>query len=194
AHCDLMIESELRRHGAESVTTKRHAKVEAGRLLLTEIWGDASTGRRLVLAVVTTWEKVPTISALVPGAEPLDLLVEVFLGHGEAGELVERHQLGGLVGSPISYTFRQLPGASPVGARPDEEIGELRIEVLPHDIRGGKADLDIKIEHVGTSPYSKIASMNLSLRERLAPGFSVSMPLPLGVEGVPLVFRITPYF
>ncbi len=192
--CSLRIESEVRRHTAEAVTATRDAEVESGRLLLTDIWSDAQTGTKLVLALVANWKQVPTISTLVPGAEPLDLLVEVLLGHGADEEVVERHRLGGLVGSRISYTFRQLPGTESVGARSPDEIGELKIEVLPHEIRAGKADLDIKIEHLGASPYSKIATMNLSLRERLAPGHSVSLPLPRAVDGAPLVFRVTPYF
>jgi hypothetical protein len=191
--CRLNIDADVRHADEEPIHVTRRASTEAGRLLLVDVWSDPGRGLRATLALTPAWEKIPSLTTLVPGAEPLELVVEVLLGEKGESRVVERHMLRGVVGAPISYTFRQLPG----GVEEDGSNGqtaELRIDVLPREIDGGRADLDISLRHAGESPYSHIASLNLAVREKLAPGHSVSLPLPRSAEGVTLAFRVTPYF
>jgi hypothetical protein len=130
----------------------------------------------------------------------VDLVVEVLREAGQGSrELLERHRLSTLIGSPVSYTFTRRPrGAAAAQAEPAEgdsaSPGRLRIEVLPDALRGDEVGLSIGIRHEGQDIYSDVSSLDLQVRHEVGPGFSVKVPLPDTEGGPTLLFRITPYF
>ncbi|UCF66879.1 MAG: hypothetical protein JSV80_14000 [Acidobacteriota bacterium] len=189
SRCEVRLESEVRADSAPIAHVSRDAIVDAGRLQLIELWGDGEM-RRLVLGMVVNWQQVPHLVEVTPGAEPIDIFVEVVLNDAGTPRVVERHRLSGLVGSPVQYVFRRIPGL------PVEEpsTGRLIVEILPHAIVDQRAELQIRVRHEGQSPYSQLGALDLGLREQLGPGQSVDLPLP-ALSGAPsLTFRVRPFF
>ncbi len=191
--CALRVEATVRADGRDPSRTLRDARLGPDRLLLVDVWSDPAVSTRVVLVLSARWERVPSLTALAPGAEPVDLIVEVLLDEGTSETLLERHRLGGLVGSPIRYAFRQFANLADRQEQAGDP-GELVIEIVPRSIENGVADLAVRIRHVGDSPYSDLAALDLSVSEKLPPGGTVRVPLPRGPGSAPLVFRLTPYF
>ena len=179
---------------------RRTMKLPDGRLRLVDLWSSQSRRERLVLALTATWKQVPRAVPVSPEAHPVDLVVEVLRQSGEGSrELLERHRLSTLVGSPVSYTFTRQPrGATAAKAAPADGApsppGRLRIEILPDGLRDDQVGLSIGIRHEGEDIYSDLSSLDLQVRHEVGPGFSVKVPLPDTEDGPSLLFRVTPYF
>jgi hypothetical protein len=179
---------------------RRTMKLPDGRLRLVDLWSSRQARERLVLALTATWKQVPRAVPVSPEAHPVDLVVEVLReGRQGARELLERHRLSTLIGSPVSYTFTRRPrGATAAKAGPAEEEaatpGQLRIEVLPDRLHEDEVGLSIGIRHEGEDIYSDLSSLDLRVRHEVGPGFSVKVPLPDTEGGPTLLFRVTPYF
>jgi hypothetical protein len=175
---------------------ERRLSMPDGRLRLVELWSAGAGGERLVLAVSASWEEVPRVVPVQPDAHPVDLVVEV-LREGPSGsrELVERHRLSTLVGSPVSYAFVRRPRRAADAAEDEAPApGRMTIEILPDAMSGGEVGLSIAIRHEGRDIYSEVASLDLRVRHEVGPGFSVDVPLPEAGDAGGLVFRVTPYF
>ncbi len=188
--CHLLFDSEVHQQGKAAVQLSRDAQVGPGRLLLSDIWSEDATKRRLMLAISTSWEEIPQLQTLHPGAEPVELMLEVLAWDGSNYRSLEKNRMGSIVGKTINYVFKRRPGLAE-DAPPTER---LHIEMLPESIRDGAVMLKVRVrrEHGGVGDDRPAAETSLS--ERLFPGFAIDVPLA-GLAGQPgLIFRVTPYF
>jgi hypothetical protein len=177
----LRIESEVHGAGLRPTSSARSMKLVPGRVGLAELWRDPSTGASLVAVLSGSWEEVPQLTPILPGAEPIDLVIELVARDDQGEHLLEQHRLGGLVGSPSRYELGGTPGASKTRER-------FAVEVLPESLRGGDLLLTARLMRDGEQ-----TPVALLEREELKSGFSLDLSLPLE-PGKQLIARITPFF
>ncbi|MDQ7008488.1 MAG: hypothetical protein Q9Q40_14805 [Acidobacteriota bacterium] len=187
--CQIELESTVQPPGTRAVETRRGGELAQGRVWLADLWSDANTGERLVLAAVVNWEEIPRLEIQDPLRIPVDFLVGVYHKTDRRLVLLERHRLSSIVGSPVEYVYRHRPGPAE-----DGDGGTLAISILPLELAGDNLSLRISVSHRGRSVYSSSERMALSVTELLPPGASVDLPLPRREDAPQLVLRITPYF
>lgn len=200
----LRMTSRVRHHESARLLARvrRSSQLPRERLRLFDLWAGRGGRERLILALSCSWEQVPRAVAVTPEARPVDLVVEVLRNtDGGARQLLERHRLSTLIGSPASYTFLRRPrgataatGGSEPATEPGANPGRLQIEILPDGLDGDQLGLAITISHRGEDIYSDVPEVDVRVRHEVGPGFSVDVPLPGAEDRAGLVFRITPYF
>lgn len=197
--CRLEIRSEVSRGQPVPTTSSRTVGTAAERLNLVDLWTDRADRLRLVAGLSVGWEVVPRLTTLAPDSEPIDLVFEL-LDASDPGrpELIERHRLGGLVGAPSRYTFKRTLDRSALepGATGPSPAGDARLvlEALPERIEDGQVSLAVRLQYEARAPGSESPTLDLSLTDRVPPGFGVELALPRKPGEPALVFRVTPYF
>ncbi len=177
----LRFEAEVRPPKQRPTLTARTLTVTPGRTALTELWRDTRSRASLVAAIGGAWEEVPTLSQILPGAEPIDLVVEVVARDGGGEYLLEQHRLGGLVGSTTRYEL----GFNSGGSAPTERVS---VELTSRRIEAGKLLMGARLLRDGAaSPAATIDEI------ALGSGFSFDMSMKAD-EGREVVVRITPFF
>lgn len=180
-HLWLRLEADVRPARQRPTTTARTLTITPGRTGLAELWRDASSRASLVAAIGGSWEEVPTLSQILPGAEPIDLVVEVVARDSGGEYLLEQHRLGSLVGSTSRYAL----GFNDGSGAPKESVS---VELTSRRIEAGKLLLGARLLRDGAeTPVATIDEL------ALASGFSFDMAMK-AEEGREIVVRITPFF
>lgn len=196
--CRVAIEAETLQENQPRVAFTRTLDIAAGRTALLDLWTDPERQVRLVATLSAEWEIVPRLTELLPGVRPLDITVEVVRGEGPQTEVVERHHLGGVLGSPVTYLIRTEGGKvlAPLSGelKETEAASRLYLEILPESIEANLLVLSVKLRQTGKTPYAGVEKLNLGLSDRLPSGSSLELPLPRQPGQLPLSFRVIPVF
>ncbi len=194
ASCRLRIDSEVHPDSASPVRVHRDTTLASGRLLLLDIWSDPAAKERLILTSSVSWERIPQVAALRPGAEAVEILLEVMERRGDDYRSLESNRLASIVGSKVAYSFQQQPGLVDAAEGAQEPSQQLVIEILPESITDGRVFLRVRLRREHAADGENGPAIDTTVSEKLPPGFSLDLPLAGRAGDNALVFRITPYF
>lgn len=166
------------------VDSTRTLTLTPGRVALSELWRAPTGKAAIVMAISGRWEEVPVLTAILPGAEPVDLVIEVVARDATGDTLLEQHRLGGVVGSPVGYAIGQNGGSAPAS-------DQLAIEVLPKLLSGSRLTIGARLLKDGQESPTAVA-----VEETLMSGFSLDLALPADPASPArqLIIRVTPFF
>lgn len=190
--CHMLLDVEVRAPDETATHVEQSLALEPGRVRIVEAWSGTRMDERLVIAFTATWEKIPRVRLLRDGAEPVAIVLEVV----EGGRVLQRHELGAVVGESSRFMVRHSPG-DPVSA--EEGAGHevsAELEFLPKSIREGKLDLSVAlVVETASGKRPEDEPVRLDLREKLSPGLSLVLPLPESAGGGNKTsLRVTPWF
>ncbi len=189
--CKVRIVSDARWLG-RSARVDRTLEIHPERLSVVELWSAPAGSARLVLGVSGTWSETPRVVQVVPGHEPVEFLVEGQLTVDGTRTNFEQRHLTGLVGSPVRYSVRTVAGEDDA-----DSGGEVMLELTPVALANGELELDARaaLEPDALPGASEKPPRRESLtHDRLLPGSSLDVVVPLAEPGHALVFRVTAYF
>ncbi len=191
----LTLESDTRAlAGGKLHEVRRTLDAVRDRLVLVDVYGES--GARLVVGLVPSWETVPVVSALEPGGQPVDFVLEILESAEPAPFVIERHRLSSLIGSPVSYVYEHRQQGPAEAAATGAATGPLRFEVTlePRAIEADLVTLVIRLKHKSERKDASLPTLDSTLSERLGPGHSLDVPLPRSASGPGLIVRVTPFF
>ncbi len=189
--CRVRIVADARWVGRNAVVD-RTIEIHPERLSVVELWSAPNGPARLVMGVSGTWAEKPRVVNVVPGHEPVEFLVEGQLTVDGTRTNFEQRHLTGLVGSPVRYSFRSVAGGTD-----DDPGGEVMIELTPVALANGELELNARAALEPDAPPGaggKPPRRETLTRDRLLPGASLDVVVPLAEPGHALVFRVTAYF
>ncbi|MBP7147700.1 MAG: hypothetical protein KBD01_09160 [Acidobacteria bacterium] len=184
ANCRLEIDTDVQPRGRAPQRSTRRIVAGPERLVLLELWNDREDDARLLLAVTPRWEAVPRVVVGSPAPGTIDLIVQVLQGEGPNPVLLERHQLPGVIGEPVRYEVRSAGAAS----------ANLVLEITPESLADGAVRLALRLRHEGGAAEDAAGRFDIGVRDVLASGSPLELPLPRHGDDPPLVFRVTPIF
>lgn len=180
--CLLALDSSVRDRDRARAEAHRDLPSRPGRVTLVDLWSDGA--RRLIAAIACRWTDRPRIDPLDGTRTEIELTVELIADPDDGPEqLLERHRLRGLVGSPLTYAIGRNAGAAPLG---------MTLDLLPRSIENDRVRLEIRLR--GRAGDESAGSLDVSVRESLPSGASLDLPLPTRGTGPRLIFRIRPIF